>query len=203
MLRYKNSLLERILIEKGELEMMADHGDSTDSTTGVDVQAELRMKGSPQLGPMKTQPPVTSHALPIQRAMMNRQQATRSTTGVPLPPPVNSIMSTGHENAYSHTSPYPRNPSQTPSPSTSRSSAFAMQGSLSSPTSNYPAQQMHQQPRPPLRPPHRNSIGQHSSHPQSTSGATAARPISIPGKPSPCTDFVPPWTAGEHRLLLW
>jgi hypothetical protein len=149
------------------------------------------MKGSPQLGPMKSQPPLSSQALPIQRAMMNRQQAARSnsTSGVPPPQSVNSMVPTGHENAFSHTSPYPRNPSQTPSPSTSRSSAFAMQSSLSSPTSNYPAQQMHHQPRPPLRPSHRNSIGQHTSHPQLTSGATAARPISIPGKPGPCTKF--------------
>jgi len=185
--------------------MTSGQTDSTDTTTGVDVQAELRMKGSPQLGPMRTQPPLTSQALPIQKAMMNRQQAARSnsTSGVPPSQPVSSIMSTGHENAYSNTSPFPRNPSQTPSPSTSRSSAFAMQGSLSSPTSNYPAPQMHQQPRPPLRPSHRNSIGQHSSHPQSTSGATAARPISIPGKPSPCTNSITLWTAGEHPLLLW
>jgi hypothetical protein len=180
---------------------------STDTTTGIDVQAELRMKSSPQLGPTKSQPPLSSQALPIQRAMMNRQQAARSnsTPGLPPPQPASNMMSTGHENVYSHTSPYPRNPSQTPSPSTSRSSAFAIQGSLSSPTSNYPPQQMHQQQqRPPLRPPHRNSLSQHSSLPQSTSGATAAQPISISGKPLTLAQILLiPRPAGHTTSTTW
>ncbi|RDA94372.1 hypothetical protein CP533_3831 [Ophiocordyceps camponoti-saundersi (nom. inval.)] len=60
MLRYKNSLLERILLEKG-----------------IDVQAELHAKtGSPSLGSTHmaqnlVQPP------PIQRAMMNRHHQSR------------------------------------------------------------------------------------------------------------------------------
>lgn len=60
MLRYKNSLLERILLEKG-----------------IDVQAELQAKtGSPNLGPTHmpqnmVQPP------PIQRAMLNRHHHSR------------------------------------------------------------------------------------------------------------------------------
>jgi hypothetical protein len=82
MLRYKNSLLERILLEKG-----------------IDVQAELRAKtGSPNLGPTHVpqnlvQPP------PIQRAILNRHHARRSQSGIapklepgipvsPLPPPI-------------------------------------------------------------------------------------------------------------------
>ncbi|KAK4155183.1 hypothetical protein C8A00DRAFT_42149 [Chaetomidium leptoderma] len=84
MLRYKNSLLERILLEKG-----------------IDVQAELRAKtGSPNLGPTHVpqnmvQPP------PIQRAILNRHHARRSASGIapklepgipvsPLPPPMHS-----------------------------------------------------------------------------------------------------------------
>lgn len=79
MLRYKNSLLERILLEKG-----------------IDVQAELRAKtGSPNLGPTHmpqnlVQPP------PIQRAILNRHHARRSNSSIapklepgiisPLPP---------------------------------------------------------------------------------------------------------------------
>ncbi|KAH6624214.1 hypothetical protein B0J18DRAFT_171173 [Chaetomium sp. MPI-SDFR-AT-0129] len=87
MLRYKNSLLERILLEKG-----------------IDVQAELRAKtGSPNLGPTHVpqnlvQPP------PIQRAILNRHHARRSTSGVapklepgipvsPLPPPMHAHAS--------------------------------------------------------------------------------------------------------------
>lgn len=66
MLRYKNSLLERILLEKG-----------------IDVQAELRAKtGSPQVGPTHmpqnmAQPPT------MQRAIMNRHhQARRSNSNI-------------------------------------------------------------------------------------------------------------------------
>jgi len=87
MLRYKNSLLERVLLEKG-----------------IDVQAELRAKtGSPNLGPTHVpqnmvQPP------PIQRAILNRHHARRSTSGIapklepgipvsPLPPPMHSHQS--------------------------------------------------------------------------------------------------------------
>ncbi|KAL1887589.1 hypothetical protein Cpir12675_006482 [Ceratocystis pirilliformis] len=81
MLRYKNSLLERILLEKG-----------------IDVQAELRAKtGSPNLGPTHmpqnmVQPP------PIQRAIMNRHNQNRRPASIatkldttpisPLPPPL-------------------------------------------------------------------------------------------------------------------
>ncbi|KAI0527751.1 hypothetical protein F5B22DRAFT_632357 [Xylaria bambusicola] len=63
MLRYKNSLLERILLEKG-----------------IDVQAELQAKtGSPNLGPTHMpqnmmQPP------PIQRAILNRHHNSRRST---------------------------------------------------------------------------------------------------------------------------
>ncbi|KAG6041364.1 hypothetical protein E4U41_004774 [Claviceps citrina] len=63
MLRYKNSLLERILLEKG-----------------IDVQAELHAKTeSPSLGPAHVpqnmvQPPT------IQRAIMNRQHHSRKST---------------------------------------------------------------------------------------------------------------------------
>ncbi|EFX00723.1 bzip transcription factor [Grosmannia clavigera kw1407] len=65
MLRYKNSLLERILLEKG-----------------IDVQAELRAKtGSPSLGPTHmpqnmVQPP------PIPRSILNRHHARRSNSSI-------------------------------------------------------------------------------------------------------------------------
>ncbi|OAA58621.1 bzip transcription factor [Niveomyces insectorum RCEF 264] len=65
MLRYKNSLLERILLEKG-----------------IDVQAELRAKtGSPNLGPTHmpqnlVQPP------PLPRAILNRHHARRSNSSI-------------------------------------------------------------------------------------------------------------------------
>ncbi len=150
---------------------------------GIDVQAELRMKSSPHLGPMKTPQAMTSQASPAQRAMMNRQQAARSncTTVVPPLQPVNTTMQNGHESIYSQPSPYPRPPSQTPSPSASRPSGFSVQGVLSSPTSNFPTQPIHQQQRSQLRP-QRNSFSQHSAVSRPTAGTSATRPISIPGE---------------------
>ncbi|KAI1422842.1 hypothetical protein F5Y12DRAFT_799090 [Xylaria sp. FL1777] len=77
MLRYKNSLLERILLEKG-----------------IDVQAELQAKtGSPNLGPTHMpqnmmQPP------PIQRAILNRHHNSRrsaSSIAPKLEPGVTSV----------------------------------------------------------------------------------------------------------------
>lgn len=65
MLRYKNSLLERILLEKG-----------------IDVQAELRAKtGSPNLGPTHmpqnmVQPPT------ISRSLLNRHHSRRSNSSI-------------------------------------------------------------------------------------------------------------------------
>ncbi|RMD44853.1 hypothetical protein DV735_g332, partial [Chaetothyriales sp. CBS 134920] len=56
MLRYKNSLLERILLEKG-----------------IDVQAELALKGSPHLQPSRG-PSIRGQASSIQKAMMNQQE---------------------------------------------------------------------------------------------------------------------------------
>ncbi|KAJ9149680.1 BZIP transcription factor [Coniochaeta hoffmannii] len=109
MLRYKNSLLERILLEKG-----------------IDVQAELRAKtGSPTLGPTHMpqnmiQPP------PIHRALLNRHHARRSNSSIapklepgvvagPLPPPLQSphALATG---ASPKNRPTP--PSHTASPTT-------------------------------------------------------------------------------------
>ncbi|KAL1839748.1 hypothetical protein VTJ49DRAFT_1214 [Mycothermus thermophilus] len=88
MLRYKNSLLERILLEKG-----------------IDVQAELRAKtGSPHLGPTPMPPQNLVQPPPIQRAILNRHHARRSASGIapkvepgipasPLPPPMQSHAS--------------------------------------------------------------------------------------------------------------
>jgi hypothetical protein len=142
------------------------------------------MKSSPHLGPTKAPPTTTSQASPIQRAMMNRQQAARSSSTSVMPPlqPVNTNMHSGQGNVYSHPSPYPRNPPQISSPSTSRPSDFAMQGGLSSPTSNFPPQRLHQQQRPQPRP-QRNSFTQQSSFPRRPSDQSATQSGPIPGKP--------------------
>ncbi|KAH7038198.1 uncharacterized protein B0I36DRAFT_346203 [Microdochium trichocladiopsis] len=106
MLRYKNSLLERILLEKG-----------------IDVQAELHAKtGSPNLGPSHmpqnmVQPP------PIQRAMFNRHHGARR-SGSSIAPKVDSAVNgiaANQSMAHSMASPKsrPTPPSHVASPTTS------------------------------------------------------------------------------------
>ncbi|KAI0128900.1 hypothetical protein BJ170DRAFT_701612 [Xylariales sp. AK1849] len=118
MLRYKNSLLERILLEKG-----------------IDVQAELRAKtGSPNLGPTHmpqnmVQPP------PIQRAILNRHHHSRrsaSSIAPKLEPGATSIPTPIH-GMHSVSSPKtrPTPPSHTASP-TSPAPGFG--GPVASPT---------------------------------------------------------------------
>ena len=88
MLRYKNSLLERILLEKGNLHGSQPHGIANRVfNLGIDVQAELRAKtGSPNLGPARA--PSSTHTSPNQaplqqRAILNRQHQRRSLQAPP------------------------------------------------------------------------------------------------------------------------
>nr|XP_036584766.1 bZIP transcription factor [Colletotrichum truncatum]KAF6794416.1 bZIP transcription factor [Colletotrichum truncatum] len=122
MLRYKNSLLERILLEKG-----------------IDVQAELRAKtGSPNLGPTHApqnmvQPP------PIQRAILNRHhQSRRSNSSIapklepgisPLPPPIQAA----HSAASPKTRPTPSSHSNSPT----NTAAYGSQPALSPAASDH------------------------------------------------------------------
>ncbi|KAL8737114.1 MAG: hypothetical protein Q9181_002008 [Wetmoreana brouardii] len=71
MLRYKNSLLERILLEKG-----------------IDVQAELRSKTDPQHVTPALPTAPASHPSPMQRAVTNRHSRNRraGSTGGPRGP---------------------------------------------------------------------------------------------------------------------
>ncbi|KAE8451252.1 hypothetical protein EG329_004416 [Mollisiaceae sp. DMI_Dod_QoI] len=117
MLRYKNSLLERILLEKG-----------------IDVQAELRAKtGSPHLGP--THIPQSMAQPTVQRAIMNRHhQARRS----------NSSIAPKLEPGASHQSPQSRpTPSSHASSPTSNSPGFHNPGVMTPPASD--AMQFQQQ----------------------------------------------------------
>ena len=135
MLRYKNSLLERILLEKG-----------------IDVQAELRAKtGSPNLGPTHmpqnlVQPP------PIQRAIMNRHHQSRRSNsniapkaepGITLPPPLQPHSTATSPQNRPTPSSHSNSPSNTgPGYSPAASDSISMRGS----TMGIPRQQMSQQP---------------------------------------------------------
>ncbi|MCJ1478329.1 hypothetical protein MMC13_007007 [Lambiella insularis] len=136
MLRYKNSLLERILLEKG-----------------IDVQAELKTKEEYTQAAM---PPLSvSQPTPAQRAVLNRHhQVQRGNSG-------NTSRPIQAQNPRSDTvssqSPQlqPTPPSQTSSPSTSRSPIYAVQGGMTSPHAANQAQhqfQQQQQLQQPLRP---------------------------------------------------
>jgi hypothetical protein len=127
----------------------------SDKSLGIDVQAELRQKGSPQFGPVRSRP-TTGQASPIQRAVMNRhQQSRRHPAQVPPLQPVDPMSQAAREGVFS-SSPalQPTPPSQNSSPSTSKSPGFAMQGGMSPPSSDLQAQHMqqHQRPLPPQRP---------------------------------------------------
>ncbi|PQE05414.1 BZIP transcription factor protein [Rutstroemia sp. NJR-2017a BVV2] len=122
MLRYKNSLLERILLEKG-----------------IDVQAELRAKtGSPHLGPTPIQQNMAQPPT-VQRAIMNRHhQARRSNSSIApkLEPGV-----AFHNNQSPQSRPTP--PSHVSSPTTSSPGFNNNQGVLTPPSSD--SQMQHQQ----------------------------------------------------------
>ncbi|KAI9720861.1 MAG: hypothetical protein M1812_002700 [Candelaria pacifica] len=161
MLRYKNSLLERILLEKG-----------------IDVQAELRAKtGSPHLRPTTTapaQPTQPAQQPPIQRAIMNRHhRAQRSASGItPKIETANTGPQSSHESVFQSRSPQlqPTPPSQTSSPTTSsKSTGFAPQSVLTPPGPDILAQQQ-----------------QRSQHPHKSHAAPLQQaPISNPNFPGP------------------
>lgn len=139
MLRYKNSLLERILLEKG-----------------IDVQAELRAKtGSPNLGPTHmpqnlVQPP------PIQRAIMNRHHQSRRSNsniapkaepGPVLPPPLQPHSTATSPKNRPTPSSHSNSPTNTGAFSPAASDNVSMRGSMTSMgRQQMPQQQQPQQP---------------------------------------------------------
>ncbi|KAA8568788.1 hypothetical protein MFRU_017g00030 [Monilinia fructicola] len=125
MLRYKNSLLERILLEKG-----------------IDVQAELRAKtGSPHLGPTHMQQNMVQPPT-VQRAIMNRHhQARRSNSSIApkLEPGVSF-----HNNQSPQSRPTPSSHASSP---TTSSPGFNNPGVLTPPSSDSQMQHQQQQQR--------------------------------------------------------
>ncbi|KAI1321275.1 hypothetical protein F5Y16DRAFT_413783 [Xylariaceae sp. FL0255] len=122
MLRYKNSLLERILLEKG-----------------IDVQAELQAKtGSPNLGPTHM-PPNLIQPPPIQRALLNRHHNSRRSTSSIAPKLEPGVTSMPSHDGQSVTSPKSRSTatSHTASPTNPTGPSFNSQ-MVSSPTIGVP-----------------------------------------------------------------
>jgi len=119
---------------------------------GIDVQAELRLKGSPHLGPVRQG--VAGQASPMQKAMINRQQQSQRHRML-APPPLQTVDTMSHARRdgilANLPSLQPTPPSQHPSPPTARSPGHALQGGMSSPTSDLQAQH-HQQQQRPLQP---------------------------------------------------
>ncbi|KAF9891150.1 hypothetical protein FE257_005086 [Aspergillus nanangensis] len=116
MLRYKNSLLERILLEKG-----------------IDVQAELRLKASAPGGPPNkpTAPMTTKPPSSLERAAINRNSAQRHPPGIAPKEPFG--MSQNREGAYGIPSPQfqATPPSHVSSPSHAKSPGFGFPGGIS------------------------------------------------------------------------
>jgi hypothetical protein len=121
---------------------------------GIDVQAELALKGSPNLRPHRV-PPVTGQASPMQKAMLNRQQQARHRpTMAPPIQTVNPSSQVGGQRSFAGSpTVQPTPPSQQSSPSTARSPGFALQSGMTSPATDVaghqPQQQQSGRPLPP------------------------------------------------------
>lgn len=177
MLRYKNSLLERILLEKG-----------------IDVQAELQAKhGSPNFGPTHMpaniiQPP------PISRTLLNRHHSRRSISSIApkVEPPFGTLppIHTGNLPAGSPKSRPPRS-AHAPSPATTEgfgapasaaaeNAPGAMQPGMSSAAMKQPGNPMGQMPGPSrMMPPMQPGMG----HQQPGHGVHAARMGNVSSAP--------------------
>lgn len=193
MLRYKNSLLERILLEKG-----------------IDVQTELQMKtGSPVLGPGFMHPAPSVPPQPqLQRTALQRQQARRSGHNyLPKLAPGQSNQDINFATTSPHAHPTPSSHASSPSQLSTRSPMTMRQGGMTPPTSAvlaqpqaqhlqkfgrppqqqhpnqafYQAQQQSGGPqRPPQRPPPSNYQGSTSGLSSISSGSQSSMTQSLP-----------------------
>ncbi|KAL5334037.1 hypothetical protein BJX70DRAFT_35954 [Aspergillus crustosus] len=128
MLRYKNSLLERILLEKG-----------------IDVQAELRLKTGTPNGPGKPSP-ITSKPPSLQQAAISRSSAQRHPSGLAPKEPFSVPQS--RDGGFGIPSPQfqATPPSHVSSPSHTKSPGYGFPGAMSpigvDPQSQRPRSQM-------------------------------------------------------------
>ncbi|KAL2813503.1 hypothetical protein BDW59DRAFT_30900 [Aspergillus cavernicola] len=113
MLRYKNSLLERILLEKG-----------------IDVQAELRLKTGSSSGPGKPSP-ISTKAPSLQQAAISRSSAQRHPSGLAPKEPFSVPQS--RDGGFGIPSPQfqATPPSHVSSPSHTKSPGYGFQGAIS------------------------------------------------------------------------
>ncbi|KAG8631439.1 hypothetical protein KVT40_000579 [Elsinoe batatas] len=168
MLRYKNSLLERILLEKG-----------------IDVQAELQVKtGSPVFDPSHLPTPMPAPIIPtpLQRTAVNRQQARRSYQNVNarVQPATQYMPRTSSMSMQSPTGqPTPSSHASSPTAMSNRSTASVQQGGISSPVSTVMAQGQVQlspvvQQQPATRPNRRPMSSQYTSSSAMSSASTGS-----------------------------
>lgn len=208
MLRYKNSLLERILLEKG-LSFWRLCNLLVLTVPGIDVQTELQMKtGSPVLGPGFMHPAPTVPPQPqLQRTALQRQQARRSgQIYLPKLAPGQSNQDMNFTTTSPHAHPTPSSHASSPSQLSTRSPMTMHQGGMTPPTSAVLAQpqaqhlqkfgrttqqhpnqayyQPQQQPggaqRPPQRPPPSNYQGSTSGLSSISAGSQNSMTQSLP-----------------------
>lgn len=158
MLRYKNSLLERILLEKGNLPAPASiivRGPQLLTVRlGIDVQAELRLRsGAFGVGPLKPNNVVApKQPSPLERAALNRNPAQTHKPGIAPKTEQPSMSQRPREGPYAVHSPHlqPTPPSHVSSPSNAKSPGFGLQGAMSPTGADFQAQQQQQHARPQL-----------------------------------------------------
>lgn len=200
MLRYKNSLLERILLEKGN-QPLSLHGIACFLNKsrmlmyiGVDVQTELRLRGgSPNLPPNRLPTSQPSHGSSL------AQTSPGPATHIPKLEPI-SVSQVHHEGSYIMQSPqHQASPSShVSSPVATKSTAFGLQGTVS-PTA---ADIQHQQQYKP-HPYHRAQLSPQASgfRPGITSAATESiEPTPILPSRIPPTYYLSPFQKQYNQL---
>ena len=142
---------------------------------GIDVQAELALKGSPHLRPVQ-RPSTASQASPMQKAMLNRQQQVRQRP-IAAPPlqTGNPASHRGQANFAGSPTGQPTPPSQHSSPSTARSPGFGLRGGMTSPASDLQARNPQQRPMAPAQRP--SFPPQHRAHSRNLSSPATSRPL--------------------------
>lgn len=158
MLRYKNSLLERILLEKGSLQSCRHRLWPTAADQfgpGIDVQAELRLRsGAAGVGPGPVKPNAMApkQSSPLERAALNRNSAQAHKAGIAPKSEQPGMSQRPREGPYSVHSPQlqPTPPSHVSSPSNAKSPGFGLQGAMSPTGADFQAQQQQQHSRPQL-----------------------------------------------------